>query len=55
MVPKPLLVDELSQFRGQPDIPGPNWNNSELGPNTNVGFTAKRGPWWKPVSPLSCL
>jgi len=27
----------LSQHRGQPDIGGRNWNNSDVGPNTNVG------------------
>ena len=25
---------DLSDFRGQPDIPGPNWNDSSGGPNT---------------------
>ena len=32
----------LSALRDQPDIPGPNWNNSDLGPNTNVGGFAGR-------------
>src|SRR5688572_28273124 len=27
----------VSDVRGQPDIPGRNWNGSEGGPNTNVG------------------
>jgi carotenoid cleavage dioxygenase len=32
----------LSARRGQPDIDGPNWNNSAHGPNTNVGGFAGR-------------
>ncbi len=27
---------QLSELRGQPDISGPNWNDSSLGPNTSV-------------------
>lgn len=34
----------LSAHRGQPDIAGPNWNNSPHGPNTNVGAFA--GKTW---------
>lgn len=32
----------VSRVRGEPDIPGPNWNDSPLGPNTNVGGFAGR-------------
>ena len=42
----------LSQFRGQPDIPGPNWNNSASGPNTNVGGFA--GKTWAMVEAGGC-
>ncbi|MCU1397036.1 MAG: 8-apo-carotenoid 13,14-cleaving dioxygenase [Acidimicrobiales bacterium] len=38
---------ELSMQRGQPDIPGPNWNNNGNGPNTNVGGFA--GTTWAMV------
>lgn len=38
---------ELSNFRGQPDIAGPNWNDSTGGPNTNVGSFA--GKTWAMV------
>ena len=38
---------ELSDFRGQPDISGPNWNDSTGGPNTNVGTFA--GKTWAMV------
>ncbi|MGB7301187.1 MAG: carotenoid oxygenase family protein [Burkholderiaceae bacterium] len=34
----------LSRLREQPDIPGPNWCASSLGPNTNVGGFA--GKTW---------
>jgi carotenoid cleavage dioxygenase-like enzyme len=34
----------LSKSRGVPDIAGPNWNASNLGPNTNVGGFA--GTTW---------
>ena len=37
----------LSEFRGQPDIAGRNWNNSPGGPNTNVGGFA--GTTWAMV------
>jgi 8'-apo-carotenoid 13,14-cleaving dioxygenase len=37
----------LSQHRGQPDIPGPNWSDSNLGPNTNVAGFA--GTTWATV------
>jgi len=37
---------------GRPDIAGPNWNNSALGPNTNVGgFT---GTTWAMVEAGGC-
>ena len=32
----------VSRVRGRPDIPGRNWNDSALGPNTNVGGFAGR-------------
>ena len=34
----------LSELRGLPDIPGPNWNDSSIGPNTSVGGFA--GTTW---------
>ncbi|MGB0112653.1 MAG: carotenoid oxygenase family protein [Ilumatobacteraceae bacterium] len=37
----------ISAFRGEPDIDGPNWNNSPHGPNTNVGGFA--GTTWAMV------
>ena len=37
----------LSEHRGQPDIPGPNWNDAANGPNTNVGGFA--GTTWAMV------
>ena len=37
----------LSAHRGLPDIPGPNWNASGFGPNTNVGGFA--GTTWAMV------
>ena len=37
----------LSAHRGQPDIPGPNWNSNRNGPNTNVGGFA--GTTWAMV------
>ncbi|MCB1002284.1 MAG: carotenoid oxygenase family protein [Acidimicrobiales bacterium] len=37
----------LSAHRGLPDIPGPNWNASDSGPNTNVGGFA--GTTWAMV------
>lgn len=42
----------LSAYRGQPDIPGPNWNGSPGGPNTNVGGFA--GTTWAMVEAGSC-
>jgi len=42
----------LSQDRGQPDIPGPNWNDSPFGPNTNVGGFA--GTTWAMVEAGGC-
>ena len=38
--------------RGQPDIPGRNWNNSGNGPNTNVGAFA--GTTWAMVEAGGC-
>lgn len=43
---------DLSQFRGQADISGPNWNNSAGGPNTNVGGFA--GKTWAMVEAGGC-
>ncbi len=43
---------DLSAFRGQPDIPGPNWNDSSGGPNTNVGGFA--GKTWAMVEAGGC-
>ncbi len=42
----------LSQFRSEPDIPGPNWNDSATGPNTNVGGFA--GKTWAMVEAGGC-
>lgn len=42
----------LSAHRGQPDIPGRNWNNSSGGPNTNVGGFA--GTTWATVEAGGC-
>jgi carotenoid cleavage dioxygenase-like enzyme len=42
----------LSKLRGQPDIPGPNWNDSASGPNTNVGGFA--GKTWAMVEGGGC-
>jgi carotenoid cleavage dioxygenase-like enzyme len=42
----------LSQHRGQPDIPGRNWNDSGLGPNTNVAGFA--GTTWATVESGGC-
>ncbi len=54
MVPQPVRrVDErVSDFRGQPDIPGRNWNDSAGGPNTNVGGFA--GTTWAMVEAGGC-
>lgn len=43
---------DLSQFRGQSDIPGPNWNDTGGGPNTNVGGFA--GKTWAMVEAGGC-
>lgn len=43
---------DLSKLRGQPDIGGPNWNNSGHGPNTNVGGFA--GTTWAMVEAGGC-
>jgi len=42
----------LSEWRGVPDIPGPNWNGSTGGPNTNVGGFA--GTTWAMVEAGGC-
>ena len=42
----------LSAHRGLPDIPGPNWNDSAIGPNTNVGGFA--GKTWAMVEAGGC-
>ncbi len=42
----------VSQVRGEEDIPGPNWNDSPLGPNTNVGGFA--GRTWAMVEAGGC-
>jgi carotenoid cleavage dioxygenase len=42
----------LSECRGVPDIPGPNWNASPGGPNTNVGGFA--GTTWALVEAGGC-
>jgi len=42
----------LSALRGQPDIPGRNWNDSSGGPNTNVGGFA--GTTWAMVEAGGC-
>ena len=42
----------LSASRGEPDIPGPNWNDSPSGPNTNVGGFA--GKTWAMVEAGGC-
>jgi 8'-apo-carotenoid 13,14-cleaving dioxygenase len=42
----------LSQLRGQPDIPGRNWNDNPSGPNTNVGGFA--GTTWAMVEAGGC-
>jgi carotenoid cleavage dioxygenase len=42
----------ISQLRGQPDIPGRNWNGSGLGPNTHVGGFA--GTTWALVEAGGC-
>ena len=42
----------LAKSRGEPDIPGPNWNDSPSGPNTNVGGFA--GKTWATVEAGGC-
>jgi carotenoid cleavage dioxygenase-like enzyme len=42
----------LSAARGEPDIPGRNWNGNPLGPNTNVGGFA--GTTWAMVEAGGC-
>ncbi|MGD9997770.1 MAG: carotenoid oxygenase family protein [Ilumatobacteraceae bacterium] len=42
----------VSAQRNQPDIPGRNWNDSPLGPNTNVGGFA--GTTWAMVEAGTC-
>jgi len=42
----------LAAHRGEPDIPGPNWNDSPSGPNTNVGGFA--GTTWAMVEAGGC-
>jgi 8'-apo-carotenoid 13,14-cleaving dioxygenase len=42
----------LAEVRGEPDIPGPNWNDSPGGPNTNVGGFA--GTTWALVEAGGC-
>ncbi len=42
----------ISALRGEPDIAGPNWNDSPSGPNTNVGGFA--GTTWAMVEAGGC-
>ena len=42
----------VSDSRGVADIPGPNWNQSKIGPNTNVGGFA--GTTWAMVEAGGC-
>ncbi len=42
----------IAQLRGDDDIPGPNWNDSGHGPNTNVGGFA--GKTWAMVEAGGC-
>lgn len=42
----------ISEFRGEPDITGPNWDDSSTGPNTNVGAFA--GTTWAMVEAGGC-
>lgn len=42
----------VSEVRGEPDIPGPNWNDATGGPNTNVGGFADTT--WAMVEAGSC-
>ncbi|MCB0965720.1 MAG: carotenoid oxygenase family protein [Ilumatobacter sp.] len=43
---------QVSRLRGEPDIAGPNWNDSPHGPNTNVGGFA--GTTWAMVEAGGC-
>ena len=54
MVPQPLRgsAARLSERRGEPDIPGRNWNGIDGGPNTNVGGFA--GTTWAMVEAGAC-
>ena len=54
MVPQPVrrVRRTWREFRGQPDIPGRNWNDSAGGPNTNVGGFA--GTTWAMVEAGGC-
>ncbi len=42
----------VADHRGEPDIPGPNWNDNPGGPNTNVGGFA--GTTWATVEAGGC-
>jgi len=42
----------LARHRGEDDIPGPDWNGSDFGPNTNVGGFA--GTTWAMVEAGGC-
>lgn len=42
----------ISKVRGIPDVPGRNWNNTALGPNTNVGGFA--GTTWAMIEAGGC-
>ncbi len=42
----------IAEWRGEPDIAGPNWNGSPTGPNTNVGGFA--GTTWAMVEAGGC-
>ncbi len=42
----------VSRVRGLPDVPGPNWNGSPIGPNTNVAGFA--GTTWAVVEAGGC-
>jgi carotenoid cleavage dioxygenase-like enzyme len=42
----------VAEARGEPDIPGPNWNDSPRGPNTHVGGFA--GTTWAMVEAGGC-
>jgi carotenoid cleavage dioxygenase len=42
----------VSGVRGEPDVPGPNWNGNPIGPNTNVGGFA--GRTWAMVEAGGC-